>query len=561
MCFTSLPVVLMAVLASVCTAQDAAAGLAPRPNIMVILADDLGYSDLGCYGGEIRTPNLDALAARGLRFSQFYNGGRCCPTRASLLTGLYPHQAGFGRMTTDSGLPGYRGFLTKNTVTIAEVLRAAGYRTAMVGKWHLSLTKEGPGHMKNLSNQIIRRTFADPESYPVGRGFEEHYGVIWGVVNYFDPFSLVHNTDAIASIPDGYYLTEALSDHAVSFIEKYGSGDQPFFLYVAHTAPHWPLHARAKDVERYEQTYAAGWDAVREDRHRRMKEKGILPPGSSALPPRHNAAEQWKDNPTKAWDARAMAVHAAMIDDMDQGIGRMVAKLRDKRLLDNTVILFLSDNGASPEAYANPGFDRPAETRDGRKISYPPAKDVMPGSDDTFFGIGPYWASVSNTPLRSWKAEMYEGGICTPLIMHWPGGLKTDPGSVTHRQGHVVDIMDTCRELAGATYPKHFAGRSITPQEGQSLLPAILGGDVPRAGVLAWEHLGAKAIRQADWKLVARKGGSWELYDAAHDRAEMHNVAADQVERVRDLSAKWEQWARRTNVYPSPDQPGPANTR
>jgi arylsulfatase len=532
-----------------------AAAEGPRPNIIVILADDLGYSDLGCFGGEIRTPHIDALAERGLRFTQFYNCGRCCPTRASLLTGLYPHQAGVGRMTADTGLPGYRGFLTDNTVTIAEVLRASGYRTAMVGKWHLSLTKEGPGHMKHLNNQEIAETFSDPRSYPVARGFEEHYGVIWGVANYFDPFSLVHNTDPVRTVPKDYYITDALSDHAVQFIEKYGMGPEPFFLYFAPTAPHWPLHAPEEDIARYEPIYKAGWDAIREARHRRMLEKGILPPGSP-LSPRSDGGKPWRDNPTKDWDARAMAVHAAMVERMDRGVGRVIAKLEQMKQLDNTLILFLSDNGASPEVYPNPGFDRPSHTRDGRKIAYPPDKSVLPGPPDTFFYMGPAWASVANTPLRYWKAEMHEGGICTPLIAHWPAGMKAGRGAITHQPGHVIDLMATCLVLAAAEYPKEFQGRKITPPAGKSLTPILRGERREGHDMLAWEHFGARAIRRGDWKLVARKNSAWELYDVSKDRSEQDDLSGRRPQLVRDLAALWEQWAKRTNVYPSPDSTG-----
>jgi arylsulfatase len=330
----------------------------PRPNVVLILADDLGYSDLGCYGGEIRTPHLDALARGGLRFTQFYNNARCCPTRASLMTGLYPHQAGVGRMTTDANLPGYRGALTANTVTIAEVLRAAGYRTGMVGKWHLCKTVEGPDHMKHLCNQEIADTFSDPATYPVGRGFDFYYGTIWGVMNFFDPFSLVRGAEAVREVPKDYYATDAFTDEAVKFIEG-GEPGQPFFLYLAPTAPHWPLHAREEDVARYAGTYDAGWDAIRVARHRRMVEMKLLPGDRPTLSAPIRREARWAENPTRAWDARAMAVHAAMVDRMDQGVGRVVAALRKAGTLDDTLILFLSDNGASPEAYPNPGFDRP----------------------------------------------------------------------------------------------------------------------------------------------------------------------------------------------------------
>jgi arylsulfatase len=422
----------------------------------------------------------------------------------------------------------------------------------MVGKWHLSLTSEGPGHMRHLNNQVIRPTFSDPRTYPTGRGFEEYYGVIWGVVNYFDPFSLVHNTQAVADVPDDYYITDALSDRGVDFIEKHGQGKDPFFLYVAQVAPHWPLHALEEDVARYEKTYQAGWEAVRAARHRRMLETGILPAGTP-LPPGHGADKLWEQNPTRAWDARAMAVHAAMIDRMDRGVGRMTAKLREMKLLDNTLILFLSDNGASPEVYPNAGFDRPSHTRDGRKIVYPPDKGVMPGPQETFFYLGPAWANVANTPLRYWKAEMHEGGICTPLVAHWPAGLKARAGSVTHQPGHVMDVMATCVELTGTEYPAEFEGRKMTPIEGRSLVPVFRGERRAGHDVIAWEHFGTKAVRAGDWKLVARKGGPWELYDLATDRVELKDLSRHEPERARALAAEWDRWAARAKVYPAPD--------
>jgi arylsulfatase A-like enzyme len=531
---------------TVAVAQDA------RPNIVLIVADDLGYSDLGCYGGEIRTPNLDALAAGGLRFTQFYNGGRCCPSRASLMTGLYPHQTGVGRMTTDEGpdKPGYRGHLTPNTVTVAEVLHSAGYRTGMAGKWHLSVTREGPDHLRRLSNQVIADAFSDPKTYPVARGFEHHYGVIWGVVNYFDPFSLVRDAEPVREVPVNYYITDALTDHAVQYVEEFAKGREPFFLYVAHVAPHWPLHAPPADVDRYVDAYRAGWDAVRTGRHERMKKLNLTPPWD--LPPAAGRNTPWGQNPTRDWDARAMATHAAMVSRMDDGVGRIVSRLKELNLFDDTLILFLSDNGASPEAYENPGFDRPAETRDGRKITYPPDKTVPPGRDDTFFGMGPAWANVANAPLRGWKAQTYEGGIRTPLIAHWPRGLRTQPGGVRTDVGHVMDVMPTCLELAGATYPKEYEGRAVTPAEGKSLLPVFLGDRLDRGAAVGWEHFGARAWRRGDWKLVARPRQPWELYDLSRDAAEQTDLAKQQSQRVRQMADEWEQWARRVNVYPAP---------
>ena len=561
-----LPLLLLALLA---TSNRAAAAQTPppadhrepsprRPNIVLVLADDLGYSDLGCYGGEIRTPHLDRLAARGLRFTRFYNGARCCPTRASLMTGLYPHQAGVGRMTMDSGaqFPGYRGTLTPNTVTIAEVLRAAGYSTAMVGKWHLSLTQERPGHMKHLNNQAILDTFSDPATYPVGRGFERHYGVIWGVVNYFDPFSLVHNAEPVREVPKDFYVTDAFADEAVRVVDEFARGDAPFFLYYAPVAPHWPLHAPAADIDRYVDTYAAGWDAVRAARHRRMTEMNLLPESARAagLPPARRRGPAWEQNPTRDWDARAMATHAAMVTRMDEGVGRLVRKLEETGRLDETLILFLSDNGASPEVYPNPGFDRPSHTRDGRKITYPPDKTIPPGGQETFYYLGPAWAEVANTPLRGHKAQTYEGGVCTPLIAHWPRGVQAKPGAVTQDAGHVVDVMATCLEVAGAVYPRTFESRAITPAEGVSLVSALRrGGEGKAERAIGWEHFGWRALRRGDWKIVARPNENWELYDLSSDPLEANDLAADNGQRVEEMSDEWERWAKRVNVYPAPD--------
>jgi arylsulfatase len=503
-------------------------------------------------------PNIDALAANGLRFTQFYNCGRCCPTRASLLTGLYPHQAGVGRMTNDAKLPGYRGQLNDRCVTIAEVLRSAEYRTAMVGKWHLSNTVEGPDHLKHLNNQLPTKEFTDPRSYPVGRGFEEHFGIVWGVADYYDPFSLVHNTDAITEVPKGFYLTDAIGDHAVEYIDKYGKGPEPLFMYVAFTAPHWPLHAPEEDVKRYEPVYCAGWDAIRTARHERMKQLGVLPPGAEKLGSRHEPAVKWEDNPMRDANARVMATHAAMIERMDSAVGRIVAKLRERQMLDDTLIFVLSDNGASPEEPTEPGFDRPSQTRDGRPVVYGKDAKAKSGAEDSCAAIGPLWASVSNTPLRLWKAEMYEGGICTPLIVHWPAGLETKPGGITHAVGHVIDLMPTCVRAAGAEYPVQVEGNDVWPMEGQSLLP-VFRGEQPAAPceVLAWEHIGARAIRDGDWKLVSRRQGPWSLYDLSHDRAEENDLSAKEPERVKTMQDRWDRWAKTTNVLPAP-KAGPA---
>jgi arylsulfatase len=388
---------------------------------VVILTDDMGFSDLGCYGGEVRTPNIDALAAGGVRFTRFYNASRCCPTRASLLTGLYPHQVGLAHNGRD---------LARDAPTVAELLRAAGYQTAMAGKWHLSETApldgrpDGPRHLAWLNHQADHdRTFADVRTYPVGRGFERHYGPIWGVVDYFDPFSLVEGTEPVKKVPDGYYLTDAIAAKAVEYVRAMARDDRPFFLYVAHCAPHWPLHARPEDIARYRETYRDGWHALRAARYRRQVEMGLVDPATHPLPALTGRGPDWDalDAAQRDYEAALMAVHAAMVDRVDQGLGDLVRALKDTGRYDDTVIFILSDNRASPERYTRPGFDRASRTRDGRPIRY--AGRFEPGSENTWGYLGPFWASAANTPYRYWKAESFEGGCHTPLVVHWPAGL------------------------------------------------------------------------------------------------------------------------------------------
>jgi arylsulfatase len=525
----------------------------PRPNIVVILADDLGYSDLGCYGGEIATPNLDRLAAGGLRFTQFYNAARCCPSRAALMTGLYPHQAGVGAMTFDTGQPGYRGFLTENTATIAEVLSAAGYRTLMAGKWHLSVTKDSPRNALWVSHRLDLGPFSDPATYPAGRGFDEHYGTIWGVVDYFDPFSLVHNTQPIESVPDGYYYTDALTEEGVRMIrssaKNANSGEQPFFLYLAYTAPHWPLQAPAEDIAKYVERYKDGWRPTRQKRFERAVEQGIFSKETAKLsdpiegPP-------WEQEAHREWEARAMAVHAAMVSRMDTGIGRVIDELRSQGLDENTLVFFLSDNGASPERVTRPGFDRPSHLRNGRGISYwsPKEPGPLPGPEDTYAGIGRRWANVVNAPFRFWKATTYEGGICAPMIAYWPGTIQA---GLTDDVGHVIDLSATCYDLAGAAYPSTRNGNAVTPLEGQSLRPVLEGGHRSGHDSLFWEHENNRAVRNGNWKLVGPKNRDWELYNLAVDRTETENVADRNSEIVSRLAKSYEEWALRANVVPT----------
>ncbi len=527
------------------------------PNIVLILADDLGYSDIGCYGGEIQTPNLDQLANNGMRFTRFYNTSRCCPTRASLLTGLYNQQAGIGEMTTDRNAPGYRGYLTEKAVTLAEVLRGAGYHTAMTGKWHVSNTIEIPGNgeqLKWLNHQAAHPYFSPVEQYPTSRGFEKYYGNIFGVVDYFDPFSLVNGTTPVESVPENYYHTDAINDTAVSYIKAFSREDKPFFIYVAQTAPHWPLQALPEDIKKYEDIYTVGWDAIREARYKRMVEKGIVDPAKAPLSPRIKNELSWENNPDKDWDARAMAVHAAMIDRMDQGIGRIINALKETGKLDNTIIVFLSDNGASPEncMQYGPGFDRPGETRTGQQIHYPVNKDVLPGPETSFSSIGERWANVANTPYRYAKEQSYEGGIRTPMIAYWPKGIKKT-GVLTDHLGHVMDFMATFVEIAHAKYPATYNGHTITPTSGISLFPVLEGQKEVVHNSLFNEHFRARYARDAEWKLVSLSGDTtWHLYKINQDETELNDLSARHPDVVSRFANEWRQWANANQVFPKP---------
>lgn len=528
-----------------------------RPNILVILADDLGYSDLSCYGGEIQTPNLDRLAANGLRFTRFYNASRSCPTRAALLTGLYPHQAGVGRMTFDAGQPGYKGTMTHNGVTIAEVLKESGYHTGMIGKWHVAETPLREDQRQWLAHQVQHDEFAPKDNYPTHRGFEEFYGTIYGVVNYFDPFSLVNGEEPVREVPDNYYSTIALSDSAVSYINRYGESDKPFFMYLSYHSPHWPLHALPEDIKKYEDTYKVGWDAIHEQRYARMKELGIFGDRDHFLSPRQ-FHESWAENPTAEWDAHAMAVHAAMVDRMDQEIGKVLRALEASGQLDNTLIVFMSDNGCSNEDcqhYSEGENDRPAEMRNGEKIIYPREKEVLPGPQNTYASIGARWANVANTPFRFWKAKSYEGGICTPMIAHWPKGLKQPKGSITTQPGHVIDLMATCLELSGATYPTEYNGNRIIPYAGESLVPVLNGeaNAMPQRD-LCFEHFNERALIDAEgWKIVrTARAEAWELYNLNDDRTELNNLAALYPDRVAEMEKRYLQWEKDYMVEPRP---------
>lgn len=540
----------ISIAATACTQKD------DRPNIIVILADDLGYSDLGCYGGEIQTPNLDRLAENGLRFTRFYNTGRSCPTRASLLTGLYQHQAGIGRMTFDQHLPGYRGQLSDSTVTIAEVMKDAGYNTGMVGKWHVAETPLREDQREWLNHQVSYPSFADLEHYPTRKGFDSFYGVIYGVVNFFDPFSLVNGETPISSVPKDYYITTALNDTATAYVNRYANEDKPFFIYLAHTAPHWPLHALPEDIAKYEEVYKVGWEAIRQQRYERMKELGLFDASNSELTPRP-FDDSWEENSSKEWDAHAMAVHAAMVDRLDKGLGNLFAALEKNGQWENTLILFLSDNGCSSEdcqLYEPGENDRPDMTRDGQPIIYPKNKEVLPGPETSFASVGARWANVANTPFRFWKARQYEGGICTPMIAHWPKGIQSK-GEITTEMGHVMDIMATCVDLGKTKYPTRYQNREIIAMEGKSLCPIFEERVREGHPFLGFEHFGEQAlIAKEGWKIVRpnRPDAEWELYQLNTDRTEMHNLASSK-QAVRDsLITVFNEWAERSKVVPAP---------
>jgi arylsulfatase A-like enzyme len=509
-----------------------------RPNLIIIMADDMGYSDPGCYGGEIRTPNLDRLAAEGIRFTQMYNCARCCPTRASLMTGKYQHLVGLavnGRS------------LDRDVPTLAEILAGNGYHTGMAGKWHLSRTQAvqpREEQLKWLAHKVDHGPFAPLETYPCNRGFEEHWGVIWGVVNYFDPFSLVHNEEPIEKVPDDFYMTDFITRKSLDMIDRFSSDGKPFFLYVAHTAPHWPLHALPEDIERYREVYTGGWEVLRAQRYRRMLEMGLIDTAHFPLP-ENSSGKSWEDCQEKQKEANHMAAHAAMVDRMDQGVGRIIEKLKEKGAYENTLIIFLADNGASYERGYPPGFDRPGFTRDGTEIDYDPQQ---PGSELTWGYIGDAWASAVNTPWRYWKKESFEGGIHTPCILHWPEGLKGKENTLNHGFSHVMDILPTCLDLAGAAYPESFHGSKLSPVDGNSLIPLLNNEISTTHDTLYWEHMGGRAIRIGQWKMAALAGEEWELFDLSTDRTEINDLASRHPGRVEEMNSLWEAWARRMGL-------------
>lgn len=521
---------------------------ADRPNIILIMADDMGYSDIGCYGGEISTPNLDQLASNGVRYTQFYNGARCCPTRAALLTGLYAHQAGMGGMEPDHGILGYRGNINKQCVTIAEALRAGGYGTYMAGKWH-------------LTNKRTAKTPEDRDTWPIQRGFDRFYGTIAGAGSFFLPATLTRDNQDIMSEAEGdpdYYYTDAISANASQFIQDHNSKspDSPFFMYVAYTAPHWPMHAPESIVQKYLGKYRDGWDELRKQRWNRISELGF-PVDSWKLTERTPFIPAWNDlaqdgipkelaevpgvdsaDKVREVMDRRMAIYAAMVEQMDTGIGQIVSVLKESNQLENTLILFLADNGGCAE-YGICGFTHGEE----KAIEFQ-------GTAKSFVSYGAGWANASNTPFRFFKHDTYEGGISTPLIAHWPSGIEQQD-EFRHQTAHIIDIMPTLLDVAEVEYPKEYDGNEITPLEGVSLSGSFSNQPLLRDTPLFWEHHGNRAVRDGKWKLVANgEFRDWELYDISGDRSETKNLADDFPAIVKKMDKQWWAWAERAHVLP-----------
>ncbi len=539
----------------------AIAEIQKRPNIVILFADDLGYSDIGCFGGEIETPHLDRLAAGGVRFSQFYNAGRCCPARASLLTGLYPHQAGVGMMVYRNWGEGYQGYLNQRCVTFAEVLGATGYQTMMTGKWHT-------GHV--------------PESRPEVRGFERFTGVYLHIDSYW---KVLRNCDVYRDgellIPaqedpvnpyhpdQEFYTTDFFTDAALDYVdqalEQRGS---PFLLHVCYNSPHFPLEAPDELIEKYRGRYMVGWDVLRQEKLARMKEKGLLPrkqqlPQVKGTVPQRvpklpfsfladgDPLPKWKElsaDDREELDFRR-AMYAAQVDRMDQNIGRLIQRLEERGVLDNTLIIFFSDNGCSGELGLF-GMN----WQKYKRANYAEWRKAGGWS----ISQGQCWAAYSNTPLRKYKQYVHEGGIASPFIAHWPQGIPQGGRIVSNQVFHLTDIMPTLCELAGTEYPDEYKGRRITPTFGISMVPYWKGKvDKPEKRTLYWQHMNHSAVRDGDWKLVTlndRDSSAWELYDLSEDRSETENVIAQHPDVVQKLTAKWRNWSEDANVLPFPEK-------
>ncbi len=508
-----------------------------KPNILLIVADDLGFSDLGCYGGEIDTRNIDDLASNGIRMTRFYSTGRCCPSRASILTGLYPHRAGLGHMVKDLGMPGYRGRLSEDAITIAQALKPSGYRSFVSGKWHLGT----------------------PD--PTQHGFEQFYGTLVSAQTFWDPDHYLRKPEGaeVRTYANGeFYGTNAITDYAMDFLNiARNTPEHPWFLYLAYNAPHFPLQAPKKIIEKYIQTYEVGWDSIRLNRYLKQKQLGIIDNNTSLSPP----SKYWDWGEQEAgtnplWDQvdlerkadliRRMAIYAAMVETMDSNIGRILDNLKKFNEIDNTIIIFISDNGACAEW--NPlGFD--GESGPNNKLHREQELEAM-GGPKTYHSVGSAWANASNTPWRLYKHFNHEGGISSPFIVHWPIGLKRH-GIIEKRPGHLIDLMPTLLGAANAEYPIQIHGLRSAPISGINLLPLLQGEEISER-YLYFEHEGNKAIIGNPWKLTLLRGANWELYNIITDRAEQINLASVFPDVVKRLEVDWNKWAEENYVTPLP---------
>ncbi len=525
------------------------AGLVARaepPNVLLVLLDDLGYSDLGCYGGEIPTPNLDRMGVEGLRFTGMTTSARCCPSRASILTGLHPGQ---------TGIPNFGGALVQNCATLAEVLGAAGYQTYAVGKWHV-----GNG----------------PTQVPTMRGFDEFYGFPndhsqdqWSTEKYVRLPK--ERTPEIKVTEDKFYATDVFTEYALEFLRQAEQKKKPWFLYLAHSAPHFPLQAPAASIKPLVETYRQGWDLLRSQRFEKMKQIGLIDHAGWTLTERsmvpvesNNAiANGYSGQPNPAWDsleadrredlAYRMATFAAMVKHVDDGIGRIIEQLKKAGSYENTVILVLSDNGACYE-WGPFGFD--GTSRKGETILHKGAELEQMGGVGTHMAYGSAWANLGNTPFRMYKHFAHQGGLATPFIVHWPAGVE-HPGRWVRDPAHIVDIMPTLVDVAKAPYPAKRNGNAIPPMEGVSLAPAFKQGGALPPRALCYQHQGARAIRKGPWKLVLGKRApgtiDWELYAIDKDPCETTDLAKQHPEVVQTLVKEWDAWAERTSAVEKPN--------
>lgn len=492
-----------------------------KPNIIVILADDMGFSDLGSFGSEISTPNLDKLAKEGLKITQFYNSGRCCPSRAALLTGLYPHQAGVGDMVQDKGSQAYQGFLSEHSVTIAQLLKTAGYNTIVSGKWHVGLVPSALAH---------------------NRGFDKSFTMQNNGSSYFNSEPIYNDGRKVTFLLNGKpivrqdtskYLTQAITDFAIKSLDEIKSDLNPFFLYLTYNAPHWPIQALPQDIAKYKGKYLKGWEKLRVERFEKQKQSGIIK-SDWKLSEKYDQVPDWEkltQSEKDFWDMR-MAIYAAMIDRMDHEIGNILTKLKELKKDKNTIILFVSDNGGSGDTV--------------KDWDYVTQKNGAQGTVNSIDSYYPPWGNVSNTPFKLFKKNTHEGGIATPFIAWYPAMIKA--GTVSDHIGHVIDIMPTCLDLAGVKYPKDFSSKNLTPLEGKSLVNVFKNQPAPEHQALFWEHEGSRAIRKGDWKLVAEINQPWELYNLKTDRSETKNIAAQQPEKVKKLEKEFLEWAKKVGV-------------